>query len=91
VFWRAKAIPAAAISASDCSRTKPGFLERCGSGPLVYAVIPVNNKICSVYRDDAVRIQLHYDERDRLTQIVSEMKPYKSLPLPWGGFMHWGR
>lgn len=64
---------------------KPRFLDRCGSGPLVVVEVPVSNWVRKAYRDDATRIQLHDDERHRLIRIVSDMKPFRYLPLPWGG------
>jgi len=50
----------------------------------------VKNLVCSAYRDDEVRIQLHYDDRDRLARVLVVMNPYKSLPLP-GFMLHWAR
>lgn len=79
------------VSADDCRRVKPRFLSSCGSGPLVHAEVPVRNRICRLYRDDAIQVQLQYDERNRLNRLVFDMAPYRSLPLPWGGAIHWGR
>ena len=67
-------------------------MQSCGSGALVYAVVPVNNRICSFYRDDGIKVQLHYDERDRLIRMVTDMNPFKSLRLPFVGVtVHWGK
>jgi len=81
----------AVVTAQRCREVKPRFLKSCGSGPLIYLEVPVSNLVCRVYRDDATRIQLQYDSVQRLIRVSSDMAPYKSLPLPWGGFVHWGR
>jgi hypothetical protein len=39
-----------------------------------------------------VRVQLQYDERDRLVRVATDMSPFKSLPLPFIGVtLHWAR
>lgn len=59
---------------------------------MVYAQVPVENLVCRIYRDDEIRVQLHYDERSRLARIVTEMSPSRHLPLPWSGHsVHWAR
>lgn len=91
-YWNLRRIPNSVISADQCRRAKPRFIDTCGVGPLVYAVVPVQNNICRIYRDGSIRIQLQYDERARLTRVVTEMNPFKSLPLPWVGVtLHWAR
>lgn len=90
-FLQARALQPTLLSAEDCARSKPRFLQQCSSGSLVYAEVPVRNRICRFYRDDATRIQLYYDRRDRLIRVLSEMNPYKYLPLPWGGSIDWGK
>jgi len=77
------------LSVDECRHRKPRTLSRCGDGPLVVANVPVANLICRIYRDDRVLVMLQYDERDRLVRVESEMSPFKSLPLPWGGAIHW--
>lgn len=81
----------AVVTAQRCRKVKPRFLKSCGSGPLIYIEVPVSNLVCRIYRDNATRIQLQYDSTQRLIRVSSDMAPYKSLPLPWGGFVHWGR
>src|SRR6218665_2708560 len=81
-FLQTQALQPSLLSAEDCARSKPRFLRQCGSGSLVYAEVPVRNPVCRFYRDDATRIQLHYDRRERLVRVLSEMNPYKYLPLP---------
>ncbi|MDM4766590.1 hypothetical protein [Pelomonas sp. SE-A7] len=90
-FLAARGLEVRLLTPDDCARAKPRFLSQCGSGSLVYASVPVRNKVCSFYRDDSSRIQLHYDRRNRLLRTVTEMKPHKYLPLPWGGRIDWAR
>ncbi len=61
-YFRDRGIPYSVYSLSQCRRAKPRSVLNCGDGPLVYAKAPVKNLICSVYRDDEVRIHLHYDD-----------------------------
>ncbi len=89
-YFRARGIPSALYSLQECRRARPRSVANCGDGPLIYAKAPVKNLVCSVYRDDEVRVQLHYDDRDRLARVVVDMNPYKSLPLP-GFMLHWAR
>jgi len=84
-------VPFSVVTAERCREVKPRFLSRCGSGALIYAEVPVKNPVCRFYRDDATRIQLQYDDRNRLQRFVADMAPFKSLSLPWGGYLHWGR
>ena len=80
------------VSAEQCRRVKPRFVEVCGSGVLVHAVVPVQNRICRFYRDDGIRVQLQYDNRNRLARMVTEMNPFRSLPLSWLGInLHWAK
>lgn len=91
-YWRERQVRHAVMSPEQCRRKKPRTLERCGDGGLVIAFIPVRNTICSLYRDDTVRVYLQYDMFDRLARMHMEMSPYKSLPLPFlGSTLHWGR
>jgi len=90
-FFQAKAIPVTLLTPEDCARSKPRFLTQCSSGTLVYADVPVRNKICRFYRDDVTLLQLQYDRRGRLSRALSEMSPYKFLSLPWGGRIDWAR
>jgi hypothetical protein len=90
-FLEQNAIPFTTVTADSCRRVKPRFLHQCPSGTLVLAQVPVRDRICRVYRDESTKVTLQYDERGRLVSIVSEMAPYRSLPLPWGGHVHWAR
>ncbi|MEO8386046.1 MAG: hypothetical protein ABI583_12435 [Betaproteobacteria bacterium] len=91
-YWSSRQIPVSVISAKQCRRARPGFVDACSSGDLVYAAVPVQNRICRLYRDDEIRVQLQYDDRNRLARMVTDMKPFRSLPLPWLGVtLHWGK
>jgi len=90
-YWSSRQVPISVISAQECRRARPRFVEVCGSGVLVHAVVPVQNRICRFYRDDGIRVQLQYDSRNRLARMVTEMNPFRSLPLPFGITLHWAR
>ncbi len=91
-YWSSRQVPISVVSAEQCRRGKPRFVEVCGSGVLVHAVVPVQNRICRFYRDDGIRVQLQYDDRNRLARMITEMNPFTSLPLSWLGVtLHWAR
>jgi len=91
-YWESRSVPVTTLTVEQCRQTKPRFLAKCGSGPLVYARVPVQNTICRIYRDDDIRIQLQYDNRGLLSRVATDMDPFKSLPLPFVGVtLHWGR
>lgn len=84
-------VVARVLTPEDCARSKPRFLMQCSSGTLVYAEVPVRNRVCRIYRDDKTMVRLQYDRRDRLASTLVEMSPYKFLPLPWGGRIEWAK
>lgn len=90
-YWSDRNVPHSVVSVDQCRRAKPRWLQSCGGGPIVHARVPVRNAICSLYRDDQIRVRLFYDERDRLAQTQFDMNPYKSLPLVGGFVLHWAR
>jgi hypothetical protein len=90
-YLEKNSIPFNVVTAEGCRRVKPRSLMHCPPGTLVFAQVPVQDWICRIYRDDATKVTLQYDERDRLRSIVSDMAPYRSLPLPWGEYLHWAR
>jgi hypothetical protein len=91
-YWRSRNVPVQVISIDQCHRSRPRFVEDCGLGDLVYAAVPIQNKICRFYRDSKVRVQLQYDERGRLRQVRTDMNPFKYLPLPWLGVtLNWAK
>ena len=91
-YWSSRQIPVSVISAKQCRLARSKFVDSCSSGELVYALVPIQNRVCRIYRDDEIRVKLQYDDKGRLTRMVTDMNPFKSLPLPWLGFIvHWGR
>ena len=91
-FWRTFNLPVHILSAQECRRSKPRFVNSCGAGDLLYVTVPVQNTVCRIYRDSAVSIQLQYAEDGRLRDLQSKMKSSKSLHLPGLGIdWHWGR
>jgi hypothetical protein len=91
-YFQSRGVPVSLITLDRCRQVKPRFLSRCGSGPLVYAEVPVNNKICRFYRDDTIKVQLQYGERGRWAGLATDMAPFKSLPIPLTSkAIDWGR
>ena len=91
-YWSSRQVPVSVISAKQCRRARPRFVDACSSGDIVFASVPVQNHVCRVYRDSEIRIQLHYDDRNRLSRMVTDMNPFRALPLPWVDVMlYWGR
>ncbi len=91
-YWRERSVAHVVLSVDQCRKAKPRFLARCADGPLVIAKVPVKDRICSIYRDDEIRIQLQYDARDRLSRLQVDMNPYRSLPIPFtNASIHWAR
>lgn len=91
-YWNNRSVPHRVLSVDDCRRAKPRNLDRCGSGPLLIAKVPVNDTICKIYRDDEIRVMLHYDGFDRLSRMEVDMNPYRSLPIPFTNYtIHWAR
>ena len=88
-YWQSKAVPVSVLSPDQCDHLTLKFLDTCGPGPLVYAAIPVKNRICRFYRDDSVTVQLGYDEHGQLQRVETDMKPSKSLTLPFVGTFYW--
>ena len=91
-YWATRRIPVTTLTAKQCRLARSKFVDSCSSGDLIYAAVPIENRICRIYRDDEIRIKLQYDDKGRLTRMLTEMNPFKSLPLPWFGVtVHWGR
>jgi hypothetical protein len=91
-YFQSRGVPVSLITLDQCRRVKPRFLARCGSGPLVYAEVAVQNKVCRFYRDNAIKVQLRYGERGRWAGMDTDMAPFKSLPIPFTSkAIDWGR
>ena len=91
-YWNDRAVSYSFLSDVQCRHARPGYIDSCSRGPLIIAHVPVKNAICRLYRDDEIRVQFYYDERERLERLQLDMNHYKSLPIP---FVHktidWGR
>ena len=82
-YINSQKIDATTISAEQCREAKPRFLARCESGDLYYLRIPISNKICRIYRDDSVKVQLQYNEKGQLSRMVFDMAPFKFVEIPY--------
>jgi hypothetical protein len=91
-YWAARQVPGRVISAEQCRVSRLRFIESCGAGELLYVSVPVQNRVCRFYRDSGITVQLHYDGLGRLSQLRTDMNPFKFLPLPWLGItLNWAR
>jgi hypothetical protein len=91
-YWKTRQIGSTVTSGERCRAARPAYVERCTPGSSVYSTIPVVNRVCSFYRDDMIKILLQYDNAERLMRVQTDMKPYKSLPLPLTGkTVYWAR
>jgi hypothetical protein len=91
-YWNSVHVPVRLITAAQCRVSRPWFVDSCGPGDLLYAAVPIQNRICHFYRDSDVRVQLQYDDRGRLRQLQADMKPFKFFSLPWLGLkLYWGK
>lgn len=91
-FFRSRGDAVSLVTPEQCRQSKPRFLDRCGVGSLVYAKLPVQNRICSIYRDDSIKVLLQYDSKGFLLRFNTDMAPFKSLRVPFTGqLIHWGR
>jgi hypothetical protein len=91
-YWNSLHVPAELITAARCRVSRPRFVDTCGPGDLLFVTIPIQNKICHLYRDSDVRVQLQYDAHGRLRQLQADMKPFKFFSFPWLGLkLYWGK
>ena len=88
-YWHSKGVPVSVLTPNQCSHSVLKFLDSCGPGSLVYAAVPVKNNVCRFYRDDSITVQLGYDEHGQLERLETDMKPAKSLTLPFLGLINW--
>ena len=90
-YWTDRGVEFRFLTLEHCRRARLRYLDSC-QGPVLYASVPVKNLVCRIYRDDAVTVQLHYTEKDRLARVQVDMAPYRTLPLSFAGIdIHWGR
>jgi hypothetical protein len=91
-YWTARGVEHRFLSLENCRRARLKYLEACGPGAALYARVPVKNLVCRIYRDDAITVQLHFTEKERLIRQQMDMAAFKSLPLPmFDAAIHWGR
>ena len=91
-FWRTATLPVHIVTAAACRRSKPSFVDSCGTGELLYVKVPVRNAVCRIYRDSDIGIRLQYDTNGRLDRVQSDMSPYRYIRLRWLGiYWSWGK
>ena len=90
-YWNGRGVEYRVLTLEQCRRARLKFLDQCGPGPLVYATVPVSNLVCRIYRDDEIKVQLHYTEKERLARVHVDMAPFRSLPVPGLEPIHWAR
>jgi hypothetical protein len=91
-YLRSHGIPHQILTAERCEPAPPRGVESCPGGPTLLASIPVKDRICSIYRDDRVRVQLGFNSRLQLVRLQTDMKPYRMLKSEWLGFeLGWGK
>src|SRR5579871_1947699 len=90
--WDSQSVPASILTVDQCRHWFLKFVDNCGPGVLVYAAVPVRNRICHFYRDDSITVQLDYDMRNHLARVETDMKPFRSLTLPYvDRTFYWGK
>ena len=91
-YWNGRGVGYRVLTLEQCRRARLAFLDQCGSGPLVYAEVPVSHLVCRIYRDDAIKVQHHFTEKGRLARVHVDMAPFRSLPIPGtGSRVDWAR
>ncbi len=91
-YLRFHAIPHQILTAERCESAPPREVESCPGGPTLLAAIPVKDRICSIYRDDRVRVQLGFNSHLQLVRLQTDMKPYRVLKSETLGFeLVWGK
>lgn len=70
------------VSAEQCETAMPPGIEACADGPIILTSLPVEDRVCRLYRDDKVRVQLRFGRTQQLRRIQTDMKPYKIFSAP---------
>jgi hypothetical protein len=91
-YWTARGVEHRFLSLQNCRLARLKHVDACGPGAVLYARVPVKNLVCRIYRDDAITVQQHFTEKERLVRQQMDMAPFRSLPLPmFDTAIHWGR
>ena len=91
-YWNSRQIEHTVLSPAQCAQKNFKDAQACGVGTIVRAKVPVNNKICRLYRDSEVRVELRFDSQGRLARMQTDMNPFKSWPVPFSSItLHWGK
>src|SRR5450631_2199129 len=71
----------------------PDLAMSAAAGPEICYMSPSRSKIkFAACRDSDVRVQLQYDDRERLRQLQADMKPFKYFSFPWLGVkLYWAK
>jgi hypothetical protein len=75
-------MPFVEVSAEQCETAMPPGIEACSDGPIILTSMPVENRVCRLYRDDKVKVQLLFGRSLQLRRIQTDMKPYKIFSAP---------
>lgn len=84
-YLAAQGISYSEISVELCKHWPLRDAVVCPGGPVLLAALPVKNRICHYYRDSSIHLQLGFNQYEQLVRIQTDMKPFKSMPLPWNG------
>jgi hypothetical protein len=75
-------MPFVEISAEQCETALPPGIEACSDGPIILTSMPVVDRVCRLYRDDKVKVQLLFGRSLQLRRIQTDMKPFKIFSAP---------
>jgi hypothetical protein len=91
-YLASRKIPYQLVTAERCERAPPREVDGCTGGPIVLAAMPIRNRICRIYRDDRILLQLGFNRALRLVRIETDMKPYHLLKSQTLGFeLDWAK
>jgi len=91
-YLASRKIPYQLVTAERCERSPPREVVGCTGGPIVLAAMPIRNRVCRIYRDDRILLQLGFNRALLLVRIETDMKPYHLLKSETLGFeIDWGK
>jgi hypothetical protein len=82
----ARAFPYQILTAERCEASPPRDVEVCPSGPTLLVKIPVQNRVCRIYRDGSVHLQLGYASTLELVRVETHMNPFHFPKVPGSDF-----